>query len=193
MDKKRPSGEQNLVTWARPYLADNKRKPPYQLVDPRLELNYSLRGVQKVSQLAYNCLSRDSKSRPTMDEVVKVLTPLQDLNDLAILSHHSRLSQQGRRKKKSDGTPQITYTHCKSIRDSPLNTGKQLYRWWAIASLLLAQLFDETKVWMPPVLTGMSEDYISSLYNFWVFEFCQSIRDNGLEKVHQFPFLKPLR
>ncbi|XP_030954617.1 serine/threonine-protein kinase PBL35-like [Quercus robur] len=128
MDKKRPSGEQNLVTWARPYLADNKRKPPYQLVDPRLELNYSLRGVQKVSQLAYNCLSRDSKSRPTMDEVVKVLTPLQDLNDLAILSHHSRLSQQGRRKKKSDGTPQITYTHCKSIRDSPLNTGKQLYR-----------------------------------------------------------------
>ncbi|KAK7836171.1 receptor-like serine/threonine-protein kinase [Quercus suber] len=108
--------------------ADNKRKPPYQLVDPRLELNYSLRGVQKVSQLAYNCLSRDSKSRPTMDEVVKVLTPLQDLNDLAILSHHSRLSQQGRRKKKSDGTPQITYTHCKSIRDSPLNTGKQHYR-----------------------------------------------------------------
>ncbi|KAH7546331.1 hypothetical protein FEM48_Zijuj01G0189300 [Ziziphus jujuba var. spinosa] len=123
MDKKRPSGEQNLVAWARPYLADKRKL--YQLVDPRLELNYSLKGVQKVSQLAYSCLSRDPKSRPTMDEVVKVLTPLQDLNDLAILSYHSRLSQQGRRKKKSDGTQQLAYTQSKSIRDSPLHTGKQ--------------------------------------------------------------------
>ncbi|KAI8565641.1 hypothetical protein RHMOL_Rhmol03G0275900 [Rhododendron molle] len=105
MDKKRPSGEQNLVAWARPYLAD-KRKV-YQLVDPRLELNYSLKGVQKVSQLSYNCLSRDPKSRPSMDEVVKVLSPLQDLNDLAILSHHARLSQPGRRKKKPDGSHQM--------------------------------------------------------------------------------------
>lgn len=123
VDKKRPSGEQNLVTWARPYLAD-KRKV-YQLVDPRLELNYSLKGVQKVSQLAYNCLSRDPKSRPSMDEVVKVLTPLQDLNDLAILSYHSRFSQPGRRKKKSDGIHQLSYNQSRSIRDSPLNSGKQ--------------------------------------------------------------------
>ncbi|KAK6126894.1 hypothetical protein DH2020_039361 [Rehmannia glutinosa] len=101
MDKKRPSGEQNLVTWARPYLSD-KRKV-YHLVDPRLELNYSIKGVHKVSQLAYNCLSRDTKSRPSMDDVVKVLTPLQELNDLAILSCHSRFSQAGRRKKKPDG------------------------------------------------------------------------------------------
>lgn len=126
MDKKRPSGEQNLVAWARPYLADKRKL--YQLVDPRLELNYSLKGVQKVSQLAYNCLSKDSKSRPTMDEVVKVLTPLQDLNDLAILSYHSRLSQQARRKKKSEGTQQQTNVSSKSIRDSPLNAGKQRCR-----------------------------------------------------------------
>ena len=126
MDKKRPSGEQNLVAWARPYLADKRKM--YQLVDPRLELNYSLKAVQKVSQLAYNCLSRDSKSRPTMDEIVKVLTPLQDLNDLAILSYHSRLSQQGKRKKKSEGAQQHTNVSSKTIRDSPLNTGKQRYR-----------------------------------------------------------------
>ncbi|KAK8523554.1 hypothetical protein V6N12_048072 [Hibiscus sabdariffa] len=126
MDKKRPSGEQNLVTWARPYLAD--RRKLYQLVDPRLELNYSLKGVQKVSQLAHNCLHRDPKSRPTMDEVVKVLTPLQDLNDLAILSYHTRLSQHGRRKKKPEGSQQLSNAHSKSIRDSPLNTGKQRCR-----------------------------------------------------------------
>lgn len=121
MDKKRPSGEQNLVTWARPYLAD-KRKV-YQLVDPRLELNYSVKGVQKISQLAYNCLNRDPKSRPSMEEVVKVLTPIQDLNDLALLSY--RFSQPGRRKKKADGVPQLSYSQSKSFRESPLHTAKQ--------------------------------------------------------------------
>lgn len=123
MDKKRPSGEQNLVAWARPYLADKRKL--YQLVDPRLELNYSIKGVQKVAQLAYYCLGRDPKSRPSMDEIVKGLIPLQDLKDFAISSYHSRSSQQGRRKKKSDGIPQLTYTQSKNIRDSPLNTGKQ--------------------------------------------------------------------
>ncbi|CAN0918309.1 Serine/threonine-protein kinase PBL34 [Linum grandiflorum] len=145
MDKKRPSGEQNLVSWARPYLADKRKL--YQLVDPRLELNYSIKGVQKVSQLAYTCLNRDPKSRPTMDEVVKLLTPLQDLADLAILSnhHHIRMMSQqaGRRKKKSDHHQGIhshahanhhlvrNYNHNGSsknliIRDSPLSaSGKQ--------------------------------------------------------------------
>ncbi|MCD9638258.1 putative serine/threonine-protein kinase pix7 [Datura stramonium] len=123
MDKKRPSGEQNLVAWARPYLADKRKF--YQLVDPRLELNYSLKGVQKISQLAYICLSRDPKSRPSMDEVVKALTPLQDLNDLAVLSNHSRLTQSGRRKKKLDGMQQLSYNHSRSIRGSPLHSGRQ--------------------------------------------------------------------
>ncbi|KAL3745232.1 hypothetical protein ACJRO7_014359 [Eucalyptus globulus] len=123
MDKKRPSGEQNLVTWARPHLTDKRKL--YHLVDPRLELNYSIKGVQKVSQLAFHCLSRDPKSRPAMDEIVKVLTPLQDLNDLAISSCHSRLYQQGRRKKKPDPTQQRSYIQTKSVRDSPLNAGKQ--------------------------------------------------------------------
>lgn len=123
MDKKRPSGEQNLVAWARPYLADKRKF--YQLVDPRLELNYSLKGVQKISQLAYICLSRDPKSRPSMDEVVKALIPLQDLNDLAILSNHSRLTQTGRRKKKLDGMQQLSFNHSRSIRGSPLHSGRQ--------------------------------------------------------------------
>lgn len=120
MDKKRPSGEQNLVTWARPYLAD-KRKV-YQVVDPRLELNYSVKGVQKVSQIAHVCLSRDSKSRPSMDEVVKALTPLQDFNDLAILSNNARIIQSGRRKKKPEGVQQMNYKQCRSIRESPLHS-----------------------------------------------------------------------
>lgn len=121
MDKKRPSGEQNLVTWARPYLNDKRKL--YQIVDPRLELNYSIKGVQKVSQLASSCLNRDPKSRPSMDEVVKVLTPLQDLNDMAILSYQSRLSQPGRRRKKSEGVP-FNPLQPRTISGSPLNGGK---------------------------------------------------------------------
>jgi serine/threonine protein kinase len=94
MDKKRPTGEQNLVAWARPYLNDRRRL--YQLVDPRLGLNYSIKGVQKVAQICHYCLSRDSKSRPSMDEVVKHLTPLQDLNDTASASFRPRSSQRGK-------------------------------------------------------------------------------------------------
>lgn len=94
VDKKRPPGEQNLVAWARPYLSDRRRL--YQLVDPRLGLNYSVRGVQKVAQICHHCLSRDSKSRPMMDEVIKHLTPLQDLNDMASASYRPRPSPRGK-------------------------------------------------------------------------------------------------
>ncbi|XP_047075375.1 serine/threonine-protein kinase PBL36-like [Lolium rigidum] len=94
IDKKRPLGEQNLVAWARPYLSDRRRL--YQLVDPRLGLNYSIRGVQKVAQICHHCLNRDSKSRPMMDEVIKHLTPLQDLNDMAATSYRPRSSPRGK-------------------------------------------------------------------------------------------------
>lgn len=92
MDKKRPAAEQNLVSWARPHLAEKRKL--HQLVDPRLELHYSVRGAQKAAQLACSCLCRDPKSRPGMDEVVRALTPLQGLNDFAILSC---AAHQGRR------------------------------------------------------------------------------------------------
>ncbi|KAJ3695480.1 hypothetical protein LUZ60_000857 [Juncus effusus] len=94
MDKKRPSGQQNLVMWARPYLSDNRKL--FQLVDPRLELNYSIKGVQKVGQIAYCCLSRDPKSRPSLDEVVKMILPLVDLKDFAILRFRARSAQKGK-------------------------------------------------------------------------------------------------
>lgn len=94
MDKRRPKGEHNLVSWARPHLGDRRRL--YQLVDPRLQYNFSMKGVHKVAQIAYYCLSKDSKARPSMDDIVKALMPLQDLNDLAILHIRSRTAQKGR-------------------------------------------------------------------------------------------------
>lgn len=79
MDKTRPSGQHNLVEWARPFLSDKKKI--VWLVDPRLNGEYSAKGFLKAASLAARCLSRDPKARPTMEEVLDVLSPLQNLED----------------------------------------------------------------------------------------------------------------
>lgn len=76
MDKNRPSGEQNLVEWAKPYLT-NKRKI-FRILDSRLEGQYSLDVAYKAANLALRCLSPEPKFRPSMDEVVKELDQLND-------------------------------------------------------------------------------------------------------------------
>ncbi|MCE5166786.1 hypothetical protein HAX54_026480 [Datura stramonium] len=53
-------------------------------MDPRLEDQYSIRGARKVAKLAYQCLSQQPKSRPTMTNVVKILEPILDLKDIPI-------------------------------------------------------------------------------------------------------------
>ncbi|XP_021720846.1 probable serine/threonine-protein kinase PBL10 [Chenopodium quinoa] len=76
MDKNRPSGEHNLVEWARPYLT-NKRKI-FRILDNRLEGQYRLDAAFRVSSLAFRCLSTEPKFRPLMNEIVKELDQLQD-------------------------------------------------------------------------------------------------------------------
>jgi len=91
MDKNRPSGEHNLVEWARPYLGEKRRL--YRLIDPRLEGNFSIKGAQKAAQLACHCLSRDPKARPLMSEVVEALRPLLNLKDMASSNFHYQALQ----------------------------------------------------------------------------------------------------
>lgn len=79
VDKNRPSGEHNLVDWARPYLT-NKRKV-FRVLDKRLEGQYSLEAAQKVTSLAFQCLSSEGRLRPSMEDVVAVLEQLQKKND----------------------------------------------------------------------------------------------------------------
>lgn len=81
MDKSRPNGEHNLVEWARPHLLDKKKF--YRLIDPRLQGHFSMKGAQRATQLAARCLSRDSKARPLMRDVVEALKPIQNLKDMA--------------------------------------------------------------------------------------------------------------
>ncbi|KAH9609175.1 hypothetical protein KSS87_002401 [Heliosperma pusillum] len=94
MDKSRPNGEHNLVEWARPHLGDRRRF--YRLIDPRLEGHFSIKGAQKAVQLAAHCLSRDSKARPIMSEVVDALKPLPNLKDMASSSYYFQTMQADR-------------------------------------------------------------------------------------------------
>ncbi|KAI4355955.1 hypothetical protein L6164_000011 [Bauhinia variegata] len=79
VDKTRPSKEQSLVDWARPKLNDKRKL--LQIIDPKLENQYSVRAAQKACSLAYYCLSQNPKARPLMSDVVETLEPLQSCSD----------------------------------------------------------------------------------------------------------------
>uniref|UniRef100_A0A1J3E751 non-specific serine/threonine protein kinase n=1 Tax=Noccaea caerulescens TaxID=107243 RepID=A0A1J3E751_NOCCA len=78
VDKNRPSGERNLVEWAKPYLA-NKRKI-FRVIDNRLQDQYSMEEACKVATLSLRCLTTEIKLRPNMSEVVSQLEHIQSLN-----------------------------------------------------------------------------------------------------------------
>lgn len=75
VDKNRPAREHNLVEWAKPCLT-SKRKI-LQVMDPRIQGQYSVGGALKLAKLAIGCLSTEPKYRPTMNEVVRALEQLQ--------------------------------------------------------------------------------------------------------------------
>jgi hypothetical protein len=84
VDKSRPSGEHNLVEWARPYFSEKKKV--FRLIDPRMP-HYSEKGSFRAAQLAFQCLSRDPRVRPTMHDVVEALGQIQGLKDIADNPH----------------------------------------------------------------------------------------------------------
>ncbi|XP_020215124.1 probable serine/threonine-protein kinase PBL9 isoform X2 [Cajanus cajan] len=99
VDKNRPSGQQNLVEWAKPYLA-NKRKL-LRVLDNRLEGQYALDEAYKVATLSLRCLATESKLRPNMDEVV---TDLEQLQLPHVNQNRSVNASCGRRKSADDFT-----------------------------------------------------------------------------------------
>ncbi|BFG36190.1 hypothetical protein CerSpe_224640 [Prunus speciosa] len=80
IDKNRPTGEHNLVEWAKPYLRNKRRV--FRVIDSRLEGQYSLNRAQKAANLALQCLSIDPTYRPDMNEVVTTLEELQETKDM---------------------------------------------------------------------------------------------------------------
>ncbi|XP_078442336.1 putative serine/threonine-protein kinase PIX13 [Wolffia australiana] len=75
MDMARPSGQHNLVDWAKPFLCDRRKLA--RIMDSRLEGQYSSKAAHQAAQLALACLSSDPKKRPHMREVADNLFSLQ--------------------------------------------------------------------------------------------------------------------
>lgn len=73
LDKNRPKNEQKLLEWVKPYLDSKKFR---LILDSRLEGKYSLKSAQKLSIIANRCLSRNTKSRPKMSEVLEMVNQL---------------------------------------------------------------------------------------------------------------------
>ncbi|XP_031485192.1 receptor-like cytoplasmic kinase 176 [Nymphaea colorata] len=76
VDKNRPSGEHNLVEWAKPYLRSKRRL--FRILDGRLEGQFSMRSVQKAATLTLLCLSSEPRLRPTMADIVIALEKVQE-------------------------------------------------------------------------------------------------------------------
>lgn len=75
LDKSRAAREQNLTEWALPMLRDKKKL--VNIVDPRLNGDYPIKGLHKAAMLAYHCLNHNAKARPLMRDIVDSLEPLQ--------------------------------------------------------------------------------------------------------------------
>nr|GMC79946.1 probable serine/threonine-protein kinase PBL19 [Ipomoea batatas] len=71
LDRNRPRSEQKLLEWVKHYPADSRKFS--MIMDPRLENQYSLGAARKVAKLADACLSKNSKERPKMSQVVESL------------------------------------------------------------------------------------------------------------------------
>ncbi|KAL3683194.1 hypothetical protein R1sor_001216 [Riccia sorocarpa] len=75
VDMTQPSGQENLVTWARPLLKDRDRLS--ELADPRLYGRYPREDFAQVAAIAAACVAPEASQRPTMGEVVQSLKPVQ--------------------------------------------------------------------------------------------------------------------
>ncbi|RWV92853.1 hypothetical protein GW17_00044733 [Ensete ventricosum] len=76
LDRNRPTGEHNLVEWAKPFLASKRRI--FRVLDARLGGQYPLAMAQKAAFIALQCLSTEARHRLAMDQVVSALEELQN-------------------------------------------------------------------------------------------------------------------
>jgi serine/threonine protein kinase len=80
LDINRPLWEHNLVDWAKPYLASERKV--VKNFDAGMKGQYSVSVARKAAKLANQCLSADPKFRPNMNEVVKALEKLHECSDI---------------------------------------------------------------------------------------------------------------
>lgn len=71
LDSKRPSGQHNLVDWAKPSLSEKRKLK--KIVDPRLDNEYPPKAAAQVAKLILECLEGDQRKRPSMEDVLATL------------------------------------------------------------------------------------------------------------------------
>ncbi|XP_047095570.1 probable serine/threonine-protein kinase PBL3 isoform X2 [Lolium rigidum] len=76
LDKSKPTTEQHLVDWTKPYLGDKRRL--YRIMDMKLGGQYPKKGAHAIAGLAQQCICIEAKMRPQMSEVLEKLEELQD-------------------------------------------------------------------------------------------------------------------
>ncbi|CAA7406092.1 unnamed protein product [Spirodela intermedia] len=79
VDMSQPSGQENLVTWARPILRDKDRLE--DLADPKLAGKYPRDDFLRVCTIAAACVASEASQRPTMGEVVQSLKMVQRVTE----------------------------------------------------------------------------------------------------------------
>ena len=75
LDENRPTGQENLVDWIKPYLSERRKLK--NVMDFRLEGKYPSRSAFQVAQLALQCIEKEQKNRPPMKDVVETLEQIE--------------------------------------------------------------------------------------------------------------------
>ncbi|KAK1578214.1 hypothetical protein Q3G72_028522 [Acer saccharum] len=106
VEMSQPSGQENLVTWARPILRDKDRLE--ELADLRLGGKYPKEDFVRVCTIAAACVAPEASQRPTMGEVVQSLKMVQrvtECQDPMLASSNNRANlRQSSTTFESDGT-----------------------------------------------------------------------------------------
>lgn len=75
LDPKRPSGQHNLVDYAKPYLS--QRGKLKDIMEARMEGQYSFKAALQAANLALRCIATEPKNRPSMKEVAGILEKIE--------------------------------------------------------------------------------------------------------------------
>lgn len=113
LDTKRPNGEQNLVEWLRPVLSQKRKLK--NIMDIRIEGQYSSKAMLQAAQLTLKCLESDPKSRPSMKEVLEALEQIEAIKD----------KEKPKGTKSASGSSRSSISHRSAHHRSPLYSRQQ--------------------------------------------------------------------
>ncbi|OIT32590.1 PREDICTED: probable serine/threonine-protein kinase NAK [Nicotiana attenuata] len=71
LDLTRPTGQHDLVDWAKPLLPDKRKLR--KMMDSKLQGRYPINAAFQIAQLILQCLESDPKTRPSMEQVLECL------------------------------------------------------------------------------------------------------------------------